>query len=116
MSRVHTAIETVPVGGVLPADAAFVERERAELAGRPPGTTAGFLALKKALAALVAQMTGRPAPGLCEFVLSHDPQGAPVVASWPEGLALDPGRVHVSIAHSRATACGAAAYQEAGDD
>ena len=116
MSRVHTVIETVPVGGVRPDDAAFVERERAELAGRPPGTAAGFLALKKALAALAARMTGRPAPDLCGFVLSHDPQGAPVVAAWPEGLALNPGRFHVSIAHSRSTACGAAVYREGGDD
>jgi hypothetical protein len=116
MSRVRTAVETVPVGGVVPDGADFSGPERAELAGLPPRTAAGYLALKRALAALAADVTGRPAPRLCEFVLAHDAQGAPVVAAWPEGLALDPGRVRVSIAHSRATACGAAAYEEAGDE
>jgi phosphopantetheinyl transferase (holo-ACP synthase) len=107
---VRSRLETLAV--------AAVEAERREIEGRhftpseiePLGrrgvqSLAGFLSLKRALAALWAD-AGRPAAPR-DFELQHHAGGAPRLVAAPEGIA--PADVLVSISHTHRWAYGLAA-------
>lgn len=91
----------------------FSIREKAHLARAPLQTVAGFLAVKKAVAALAASVSG---VGLDEreVVLSHAKSGAPRLVSIPKKLCADmPDKknILVSISHSKTHAFGLAVFK-----
>ncbi len=121
--RTHSFMECVPLADV-EADMArliatcFTLGEAEEVASRRSATTAGFLAVKRALRRLFIEAGGPDA--LCErdFELTHLENGAPVLTAYPPGdyaPGFDPDTVHISISHTRAFAYGLAARQEQTD-
>ena len=93
-------------------DACFTDEERAELSARHIRSTAGRLALKRAVRQLVA---GWKALVLTEkdIVLGRGPNGRPVLLSLgdrPTGLV--PDSLFLSISHTKSTAYGLAVLQE----
>ncbi|MBI5017254.1 MAG: 4'-phosphopantetheinyl transferase superfamily protein [Deltaproteobacteria bacterium] len=111
--RIHVALE------ILPLDRAEQEREAAardltaaevaEVSPRRLQTLAGFLALKRALCGLFSGLPCVSRPREEEFELTHRPSGAPCLARCPDH---PPGRVFVSLSHSRTCAYGLAVFQE----
>lgn len=98
-------------------ESSFAPEEREELASRHIRSTAGVLALKKALAALINEITNHSV-NIRDCHISRSKTGAPVLLSLPEQLNRSPlntSNVFVSISHSRQTACGLAVYQEETD-
>jgi phosphopantetheinyl transferase (holo-ACP synthase) len=88
----------------------FTEDERIELSRRHVRSTAGRLALKRAVRQIVAVGVS---PSLRDIVLGRGPNGRPVLLS----LGADPAGplpdgLFVSISHTRNTAYGLAVLQE----
>lgn len=96
-------------------DTAFTRLEQQELHHRHVRSTAGMLALKKALCSLLGQKTGAKFTEK-SFVLSHTDSGKPILVSRPPFLKdSNPTQtLFLSISHSRHTAYGLAVLQEAG--
>ena len=84
----------------------FSPAEIAALGSRRAQSVAGALALKRALARLLADTGGAPAAPR-DFELGHHPSGAPLLLAAPAGVAL--ASVFVSISHTRQWAYGLAA-------
>ena len=78
----------------------FGAEEFAAIAGRRAQTTAGFLAAKRALVRLFAEGAGKPRFEERDFRLTHEPNGAPRVASLPAGVQAE-GKLRISISHTR---------------
>lgn len=116
--RPGTRIESVAVAAV-EADRRRVEEqdfspeEIADLGRRRVQSLAGFLALKRALAGLCIE-AGAASAQPRDFVLGHRANGAPRLLDDPAGLV--PGKVLVSVSHTRRWAYALAALggQEAG--
>jgi phosphopantetheinyl transferase (holo-ACP synthase) len=85
----------------------FSPREIGDLASRRAQSLAGFLALKRALAALWADAGCTAAVQPRHFELAHHASGAPRLVAAPEGVAR--ADVFVSISHTRQWAYGLAA-------
>jgi phosphopantetheinyl transferase (holo-ACP synthase) len=94
----------------------FSDEEKEALSSRAAQTTAGFLALKRALVRMAARLTGRESLREKDFVLAHDEKGAPRILSMPGSAELDPAsfleNLKVSITHTKKHACAVAVYQE----
>jgi phosphopantetheinyl transferase (holo-ACP synthase) len=88
-------------------DACFSAEEQIELSTRHVRSTAGRLALKRAVLQLLSDRKDRV---LIEkdIVLSRLPNGRPVLVSMPD----PPGNLFLSISHTRNTAHGLAVLQE----
>jgi len=84
----------------------FSPTEVAAFGRRRAQSVAGALALKRALARLLADTGGAPAAPR-DFELGHHPSGAPLLLAAPAGVAL--ASVFVSISHTRQWAYGLAA-------
>jgi phosphopantetheinyl transferase (holo-ACP synthase) len=108
---VRSRLETTAVAAVEAERGRIEERhfsagEISDLGKRRVQSLAGFLALKRALAALWAD-AGHPAPAEPrDFELAHYPSGAPRLVAVPAGVAL--ADVFVSISHTRQWAYGLA--------
>jgi phosphopantetheine--protein transferase-like protein len=85
----------------------FSPAEIGDLGNRRVQSLAGFLTLKRALAALGVDTGCATAAGPRDFELSHHANGAPRLVAVPEGIAL--ADVFVSISHTRQWAYGLAA-------
>lgn len=96
----------------------FNPGEREVLNKRHIRSTAGVLALKRALSFLAQQLTGC----FCaekDFSISRHKSGRPILISWPETLAatsFQQQNLFLSISHSQKTAYGLAVFQEEQDD
>jgi phosphopantetheinyl transferase (holo-ACP synthase) len=114
--RIHSALEVLSIEEVEQEREGLALRhfspdEYAEIAGRRAQTTAGFLAAKRALVRLFAEMEGQETFQERDFVLTHHTNGAPLVVSLPGDAG--PGKtVHVSISHTRRFAYGLAVIEE----
>jgi hypothetical protein len=114
--RAHAALATVPIAAAAAHRAEllashFSPVEAAALGRRPPGTTAGFLAVKAALCELYQGLEPPRAVSALDFVLGHDGRGAPVLLAAPPL----PGRVlTISLSHTRDRAYGLAVADEVG--
>lgn len=91
----------------------FTPGEAAAVARRHVRTTAGMLALKRALAALYGEVTGGGSCRERDFVITNSAGGAPRLAASPAGLATE--RVLISISHSKTWAYGLAVWRRDGD-
>lgn len=118
---IHSRLERLSIAEVERDRAALEERfldaaERAELQGRRAQSVAGFLALKRALAQLVAGLPGAGAPTERDFLLTHHPNGALRCTLSAELLRRlgTPPRLHLSVSHTRDWAYGLAVREEAG--
>jgi len=110
--RIRTVLESVPINQARAAKeellaSFFTPSEAQELEQRHPQTTAGFLALKRALKGLLSHRS----QGCTEkdFVLSHGGDGAPILLAGP-GAAR--ARICLSISHTQQRAYGLAVLQE----
>ncbi len=95
-------------------DSSFSPEEQLELAKRHIRTTAGILALKKALCILILKATGHTVDQK-ELTITRLTSGKPSLGSWPTSLSasnLQAEHLFLSISHSRTTAYGLAVYQE----
>jgi phosphopantetheinyl transferase (holo-ACP synthase) len=118
---VRTAIETFPIpspGAAWDAldAAAFSPAEREEAEALPARTAAGRLALKRAVRALLEELSGASVP-LDAIRVRSGAGGRPEVSlaeGADERAAEVCRRVRASISHSRRTALGAAAAEEEG--
>ncbi len=98
-------------------DLSFSPEEQLELAKRHIRSTAGVLALKKALSSLILKTTGRSVDEK-ELTITRLKTGKPSLVSWPSSLlasSLQTENLLLSISHSRTTAYGLAVYQEPAD-
>lgn len=114
--RIHSALEVLSIEEVERerdelAIRHFSPEESAEIAGRRAQTTAGFLAAKRALVRLFAQVDGRETFHERDFVLTHHTNGAPRIVSLP-GDSVPGEAVYVSISHTRRFAYGLAVMEE----
>lgn len=105
------------VEGVVIAEAALrtehlTPQEATDLAGRAPQSLAAVVAAKTALCGLFADL-GSPRSRPADFVLTHDPDGAPAVRRHPP-LPPGYGAVYISITHTRTRAYALVAVQEVG--
>jgi len=95
-------------------DSSFNIAEREKLEKRHIRSTAGVLALKKALCTLTHQITGKVLNEK-DFLISRSAAGAPILQSLPDQvrhLSFQNKNVFLSISHSKQTAYGLAVYQE----
>jgi hypothetical protein len=88
-------------------DACFSTEEQMELGTRHIRSTAGRLALKRAVLHLLSDRKGR-IPTEKDIVLGRLPNGRPVLVSMPD----PPKNLFLSISHTRSTAHGLAVFQE----
>lgn len=98
-------------------DSSFSPEEQLELAKRHIRSTAGVLALKKALCGLILETTDRTVEEK-ELIITRLKSGKPSLVTWPDSLSassLQIDNLFLSISHSRTTACGLAVYQEPAD-
>lgn len=119
-SRVRTVVEVVAIDDVernrsaLEAEC-FAEREVLELSGRRIQSTAGFLAVKRALVRLLGCAGNSRGPAERSFVLGHVRSGALRVVDAPalsDGPADIRDALRVSVSHTRQFAYGLAAVEE----
>jgi len=95
-------------------DSSFNTDEWEELEKRHIRSTAGVLALKKALCTLTRKITGKTL-NKKDFLISRLASGAPVLQSLPDQvchLSYQHKNIFLSISHSKQTAYGLAVYQE----
>jgi len=99
-------------------DSSFDQAEEEELAERHIRSTAGVLALKKAIRTLIHLKTGHYLHEK-NLLISRLPTGGPIlksVANPPKLSSFEWRKLFLSISHSRQTAYGLAVYQGAADE
>jgi phosphopantetheinyl transferase (holo-ACP synthase) len=111
---VRSRLETLAVAAVEAERRQIEERffspaEIGDLGSRRVQSLAGFLTLKRALAALGVDADCATAAGPGDFELSQHANGAPRLVAVREGIAL--ADVFVSISHTRQWAYGLAAIR-----
>lgn len=98
----------------------FAEQERIELQQRPEQSIAGILAVKQALVSLCKSLDTQHTFTEKSFVISHKPDGAPVISQLPPCFAgnhqYTKEEFSISISHNRNNAYGLAAVQERHND
>ena len=120
-AAIHSHMEIVSIDYVKSNRAGIRERffspqEDLLLSSRHVQTTAGFMALKKALVQCFRALSGGGQYGEKDFILAHGDKGGPEIRKIPEIPGRDEkslsARLHVSIAHTKTAACGLVVFQE----
>ncbi|MFH1437326.1 MAG: hypothetical protein ABIJ56_16595 [Pseudomonadota bacterium] len=120
---IHSYMEIVPIDYVKINRESIGERffspqENRLLSSRHVQTTAGFLALKKALVQCFRALSGGVEYGEKDFVLAHGDKGGPKIEKIPDVPGMDAKSLsanpHGSVSHTKTAACGLAVFQEVG--